>query len=47
MKKKKDFDDKLKSLTKKVTSNKTRHIELNNKLDELKKKKLKQNHQKD
>ena len=33
-----DFDDKLKTLSKKVTSNKARHIEVNTKLDDLEKK---------
>ena len=41
-----DFDDKLKILSKKVTSNKARHIEVNTKLDDLEKK-LKQYQQKD
>ena len=30
-----DFDEKLKSLNKKVTLNKTRHLEVKNKLDDL------------
>ena len=33
--KKTDFDDKLKNLNKKVTSNKARHIEVKTKLDNL------------
>ena len=33
--KKSDFDDKLKNLNKKVTSNKARHIEVKTKLDDL------------
>ena len=33
-----DFDDKLKNLYKKVTSNKTRHVEFNTNLDDLEKK---------
>ena len=40
------FDDKLKKLNKKVTSNKIRHIEINFKIDDLEKK-LKQYQQKD
>ena len=33
-----DFEDKLKSINKNVTSNKTKHIEVNKKLDDLEKK---------
>ena len=33
--KKSDFDDKLKNLNKKVTSNEARHIEVKTKLDDL------------
>ena len=33
--KKSDFDDKLKNLNKKVTSNKARHIEVKTKLDDV------------
>ena len=33
-----DFDDKLKNLSKKVTSNKTKHVEVENKLTDLTKK---------
>ena len=44
--KKTDFDDKLKNLNKNVTSNKTKHRLVENKLNELSKK-LKQYQQKD
>ena len=40
------FDDKLKNLNKKFTSNKTKHVLIENKLNELSKKKLKQYQQK-
>ena len=44
--KKADFDDKLKNVNKKVTSNKTKHVPIENELNELSKK-LKQYQQKD
>ena len=39
-KKNQHFDNKLKNVNKKVTSNKTKHIEVKTKLDDLEKKKL-------